>query len=340
MDSSKPPLLTALAVFKNILNEELIRSIHVYRLEDGKEKIVEREFMFSPSSYVEMVAHPLIKFPKYRELFEGKMIGLWLCMLAFDIEVSTISAPIPSILTISRNPKLKSIPTLANDLQKVFQLRCRTKSNEVAKFAPVEMCRENKDNSYHSTRTVPIFHEDHYSLPHPIAAQGSLGSQQIDQRVPDLVKKKKRAAAEHIASIALSDLAKYFDLPITEASRNLKVGLTVLKRKCREFGIPRWPHRKIKSLDTLIHDLQEEAERQERENKAAAMAVMKRQRMLEREKEGIETMPFMEIQGLQNKYQKDPSEKKPRKEREQSQRWVSKSTCRNQIRNDYGPTRL
>ncbi|XP_077246329.1 protein RKD5-like isoform X3 [Tasmannia lanceolata] len=102
MDSSKPPLLTALAVFKNILNEELIRSIHVYRLEDGKEKIVEREFMFSPSSYVEMVAHPLIKFPKYRELFEGKMIGLWLCMLAFDIEVSTISAPIPSILTISR----------------------------------------------------------------------------------------------------------------------------------------------------------------------------------------------------------------------------------------------
>ncbi|XP_077246328.1 protein RKD5-like isoform X2 [Tasmannia lanceolata] len=107
MDSSKPPLLTALAVFKNILNEELIRSIHVYRLEDGKEKIVEREFMFSPSSYVEMVAHPLIKFPKYRELFEGKMIGLWLCMLAFDIEVSTISAPIPSILTISRQRLLE-----------------------------------------------------------------------------------------------------------------------------------------------------------------------------------------------------------------------------------------
>lgn len=68
--------------------------------------------------------------------------------------------------------------------------------------------------------------------------------------------KKKRAATERIARIALADLAKYFDLPIVEASRNLKVGLTVLKRKCREFGIPRWPHRKIKSLDTLIRDLQ------------------------------------------------------------------------------------
>lgn len=69
-------------------------------------------------------------------------------------------------------------------------------------------------------------------------------------------KKKKRAPSEHVANIALSDLAKYFDLPIVEASRNLNVGLTVLKKKCREFGIPRWPHRKIKSLDGLIRDLQ------------------------------------------------------------------------------------
>lgn len=70
------------------------------------------------------------------------------------------------------------------------------------------------------------------------------------------MKKKKRAATEHVANIALTDLVKYFDLPITEASKYLRVGLTVLKRKCREFGIPRWPHRKIKSLDNLIQNLQ------------------------------------------------------------------------------------
>jgi len=65
-----------------------------------------------------------------------------------------------------------------------------------------------------------------------------------------------RAPTQRVANIALKDLAKYFDVPITEASRSLKVGLTVLKRRCREFGIPRWPHRKIKSLDSLIQDLQ------------------------------------------------------------------------------------
>ena len=70
------------------------------------------------------------------------------------------------------------------------------------------------------------------------------------------MKKKKRADSKDVARIALKDLAKYFDPPIVEASRNLNVGLTVLKRKCREFGVPRWPHTKIKSLDDLVRDLQ------------------------------------------------------------------------------------
>ncbi|KAB1202061.1 Protein RKD5 [Morella rubra] len=127
--------------------------------------------------------------------------------------------------------------------------------------------------------------------------------------------KKKRAASEHIAGIALSDLAKYFDLPIVEASRNLKVGLTVLKKKCREFGIPRWPHRKIKSLDSLIQDLQaqlfienhlqEEAKRQQQVNEAAAMAVARRQSMLESEKETMESKPFMELQSETKRFRQD-----------------------------------
>ncbi|KAG2685448.1 hypothetical protein I3760_10G125800 [Carya illinoinensis] len=117
--------------------------------------------------------------------------------------------------------------------------------------------------------------------------------------------KKKRAASEHIASIALSDLAKYFDLPITEASRNLKVGLTVLKKKCRELGIPRWPHRKIKSLDGLIQDLQEEAKCQQQENEAVAMVVAKRIRMLESEKETIERKPFMELHTETKRFRQD-----------------------------------
>lgn len=114
-----------------------------------------------------------------------------------------------------------------------------------------------------------------------------------------------RAPTQRVANIALKDLAKYFDVPITEASRSLKVGLTVLKRKCREFGIPRWPHRKIKSLDSLIQDLQEETKRQEREDKAAAMAAMKRTRILETERQKIEKKPGIDIQKDTKRFRQD-----------------------------------
>lgn len=75
-------------------------------------------------------------------------------------------------------------------------------------------------------------------------------------KIVGLVVTIRRATTRTITKLTLEDLSKYFDLPIIEASKRLKVGLTVLKRKCREFGISRWPHRKIKSLDCLIHNLQ------------------------------------------------------------------------------------
>ena len=56
--------------------------------------------------------------------------------------------------------------------------------------------------------------------------------------------------------ISYSKLSNYFSMPITQAAKELKVGRTVLKKKCREFGIPRWPHRKMKSLESLIHNVQ------------------------------------------------------------------------------------
>ncbi|KAI3843410.1 hypothetical protein MKX03_024304 [Papaver bracteatum] len=173
----------------------------------------------------------------------------------------------------------------------------------------MDMAEESKDKFHHSARVLAMLGQDLNCLPHPITeSRMPENLQQSDKLESDAAvkNKKKRAATDHIARIALADLAKYFDLPIAEASRNLKVGLTVLKRKCRELGIPRWPHRKLKSLDTLIRNLQEEATRQERENKAAAaMAVTKRQKMLEREKEGIESKPFMEIQNETKRFRQD-----------------------------------
>ena len=52
------------------------------------------------------------------------------------------------------------------------------------------------------------------------------------------------------------ELSSYFHLPSEMACRELGIGLTVLKRQCRKFGIKRWPFRKLKSLDRLISNVQ------------------------------------------------------------------------------------
>lgn len=55
-------------------------------------------------------------------------------------------------------------------------------------------------------------------------------------------------------ALDLEDIQKYFDMPINQAAKELKVGVTLLKRRCRELNITRWPHRKIKSLVALIEN--------------------------------------------------------------------------------------
>ncbi|XP_031269342.1 protein RKD5 isoform X1 [Pistacia vera] len=309
MDSIQQPSISALFVFENTINKELIRSLHVYRLKDGKEKQVEREFLFKKrGSYVEMAATPLLRLRGFQvsELFEGRVIGLWLCLFAFHADSSPTSINIPPVLLISRNSKLKSIPKLANDLQIIFQLSSRTGDLELSQFTEQAMDETNQEHCHLSQRSTHEFDQDLNSLPNSATTSEYSGSQETEEcaSVSGIVVKKKRAASEDIARIALEDLVKYFDLPILEASRNLKVGLTVLKKKCREFGIPRWPHRKIKSLDGLINELQE-AGRHQQEDQAAATAVAKRRQMLEEEKESIERKPFMEIQSETKKFRQD-----------------------------------
>ncbi|CAN1152019.1 Protein RKD1, partial [Linum perenne] len=52
-------------------------------------------------------------------------------------------------------------------------------------------------------------------------------------------------------------LSRYFYMPITEAAKELNVGLTLLKKMCRELGIKRWPHRKLMSLTALISNVRQ-----------------------------------------------------------------------------------
>jgi hypothetical protein len=65
----------------------------------------------------------------------------------------------------------------------------------------------------------------------------------------------QRARPEETA-LTFELVSQYFYMPIMQAARELNVGLTLLKKRCRELGIPRWPHRKMKSLQSLINNVQ------------------------------------------------------------------------------------
>ena len=58
-------------------------------------------------------------------------------------------------------------------------------------------------------------------------------------------------------SFSYEELQEYFHKPINEVSQELGICATLLKKLCRKNGIKRWPHRKIKSLDTLIDNFEE-----------------------------------------------------------------------------------
>ncbi|KAK4262002.1 hypothetical protein QN277_027619 [Acacia crassicarpa] len=334
MDSAETGLLTTLLVFQNTIEEELIRSVHVYRLRDGRESEVEREFVFSRSgSYGEMRATPILRLQKFRvpEVPEGYQNGVWLCVFAFHADHKPQCSRVPRLLSVTRNPKLQMIPTLLSDLCMINELNCKSKENDMLQISPDDRCQGNSNDSHQQRKILLLdlnclpYPDDMPELEDKEVDEESLGMSElpeesdgeslgtaelpendiIDESFPGNIEKKKRAASKDVASISLADLVKYFDVPIVEASRNLKVGLTVLKRKCREFGIPRWPHRKIKSLDNLIHDLQEVAENEEMENDASVTAVTKRQKMLECEKEIIERKPSLDIQRETKRFRQD-----------------------------------
>lgn len=414
----------ALAVFQNLLNQELVKSIHLYRGEDGSASAIQREFMFSPNSYKQIAQargadEGGINIMDVEEfmanLQEGEEHGLWMCIFHYNCNASSIKFAIPNILNPMRNPGLRALPELTNDLDCIRRLGERVDSGCPKKCAGGlvdDRIWTTADENCESTDMQPSFlgikglwptiprlasvqdfvgrsggtlqdsmvgaqiensyeigdicSEENPNLREPItqffpdyasfdlnqadylfscekqnlksdykarlnAENNAVFSSMKQTEDPEIAicgnssmlccttsieelpqsmekngnKQVHRAPTQRVANIALKDLVKYFDVPITEASKRLKVGLTVLKRKCREFGIPRWPHRKIKSLNSLIQNLQEEAKIQEREDQLAAMAVMKRTRILETERQRIEKKPGTEIHKDTKRFRQD-----------------------------------
>ena len=63
-------------------------------------------------------------------------------------------------------------------------------------------------------------------------------------------------------ALSMETISLYFYMPITQAATELNVGLTLLKRRCRELGFTRWPHRKLISLLALISNVKVQRTRQ------------------------------------------------------------------------------
>ncbi|KAF3538717.1 hypothetical protein F2Q69_00019749, partial [Brassica cretica] len=87
-----------------------------------------------------------------------------------------------------------------------------------------------------------------YSSSH-VAAQNN-DSVSSNERCQMRTLKKRNTVTKD--KLEMAEIKKFFDRPIKNAAKELNVGLTVLKKRCRELGIHRWPHRKLKSLNSLI----------------------------------------------------------------------------------------
>jgi RWP-RK domain len=76
----------------------------------------------------------------------------------------------------------------------------------------------------------------------------------------------RQSSREVSMRITLATLEAYYNMPLTTAAKQLKVSNTMLKKLCRKYGIQRWPHRQIRSIDKEV------AKHQEARARATSMA--------------------------------------------------------------------
>ncbi|XP_060194003.1 protein RKD5-like [Lycium barbarum] len=227
MASSQNRTLTALVIFQNFLYPVMYRSVHVYRSAEGKEEMEEREYLLRETNNFEEVRFDrvitLYKFDVSAQ-FVGNLNGVWKCMFVYDSnrDQSTSVDASPEWLSIAENPKIEFIPALANALRAISELALNVEEESGG--------NDIKSHQPEKQSLVPVL--DLNSLP---CSDSEI--EENDQNVSEN-KNRKVAKTDDIARLSLEELAKYFDLPIVEVSRSLKVGVTVLKKKYREFGIP------------------------------------------------------------------------------------------------------
>ncbi|KAK4350289.1 hypothetical protein RND71_029602 [Anisodus tanguticus] len=121
-------------------------------------------------------------------------------------------------------------------------------------------------------------------------------SDRVEEILTEKEKDNSRQIREEISSsrmLSRDTISKYFYMPITQAAKELNIGLTLLKKRCRDLGIQRWPHRKLMSLQTLIKNVKELEKGGGNGMEQKLKDVIK---LLEEEKKKMEEIPDMELE--------------------------------------------
>lgn len=86
----------------------------------------------------------------------------------------------------------------------------------------------------------------------------------------------KRQTSEDVAArLPLGVLECFYHVPLNVAAQELNVSLTMLKKLCRAYGVKRWPHRQVSSLDKTIARLDDKIKVRKASGKDAPSLVRK-----------------------------------------------------------------
>ncbi|XP_004508743.1 protein RKD4 [Cicer arietinum] len=116
---------------------------------------------------------------------------------------------------------------------------------------------------------------------------------EVKEELVDVKSGGEERKCSNAKNLSRKIISQYFYMPITQAARELNVGLTFLKKRCRELGIRRWPHRKLMSLQTLINNFQDQMKEGGLESAEKLRYAID---ALEREKKVVEEMPDMQLE--------------------------------------------
>ncbi|XP_031264011.1 protein RKD1-like [Pistacia vera] len=138
----------------------------------------------------------------------------------------------------------------------------------------------------------PLFEPERQQVTMPCNNGGTFSETKNENKEIRRSKEEKIGSTESPKTLSRKTISKYFYMPITRAAKELNVGLTLLKKRCRELGIRRWPHRKLMSLQTLINNVQELEEEGEGTEGKLKEAI----KVLEREKKMMEELPDLQME--------------------------------------------